>query len=156
MLKTKDCLILLLYLVATQWNRNYREGESGFRKPYRGYQHPDEIDWSRFGPDRPGKERGVKSRNDSFIFNWLKSIQESTKNYFILVIYRISIIWLVWRFCPDNRNRGVVLGNYWLRVWLNNSSKFLWSRLTWNIGNFILPWSSTHSGELTHNCSLWF
>ena len=53
------------YLVSTQWNRNYREGESGFRKPYRGYQHPDEIDWSRYGPDRPGKVRGVKSGNDS-------------------------------------------------------------------------------------------
>lgn len=46
-------------LVATHWNRNYREGESGFRKPYRGYQHPDEIDWSRYGPDRPGKATGT-------------------------------------------------------------------------------------------------
>ena len=53
--------------MTTHWNREFRGGESDFRPPYEGFQQPEEIDWARYGPDRPTK---VKTSDKlDFCFN---------------------------------------------------------------------------------------
>ena len=37
----------------TYWNKDYKSPKE--KIPYKGYQDPNEIDWSVYGPDRPGK-----------------------------------------------------------------------------------------------------
>ena len=49
-----------LFSVDTYWNKNYKKSEE-HSYPYRGYQDPNAIDWSVYGPDRPGKV--TKSKN---------------------------------------------------------------------------------------------
>ena len=44
-------------LLKTHWNQNAKSGNENRDVPYAGYQHPDEIDWSQYGPDRPGKKK---------------------------------------------------------------------------------------------------
>ena len=58
----------VISLVKTHWNRKFKT-DSDSRRPYRGYQLPEEIDWSRYGPDRPGKGRAVTARYPTFTFN---------------------------------------------------------------------------------------
>ena len=41
-------------LVKTYWNKKYKKEKKII--PYHGYQDPNEIDWSVYGPDRPGKK----------------------------------------------------------------------------------------------------
>ena len=38
----------------TYYDINYKKGSKD-NIPYHGYQDPNEIDWSVYGPDRPGK-----------------------------------------------------------------------------------------------------
>ena len=42
------------FTVKTYYNRNYKKNKNNI--PYYGYQDPNEIDWSVYGPDRPGKK----------------------------------------------------------------------------------------------------
>jgi len=42
-------------LVKTYWNKNYKKSQNDV--PYEGFQDPNEIDWSVYGPDRPGKKK---------------------------------------------------------------------------------------------------
>ena len=42
-------------VVKTHWNQDFKD--PNVEIPYAGYQHPDEIDWSQYGPDRPGKRK---------------------------------------------------------------------------------------------------
>ena len=45
-------------LLKTQWNKHYKSPPKNV--PYIGYQDPDEIDWSQYGPDRPTKRKKKK------------------------------------------------------------------------------------------------
>ena len=45
-------------VLKTKWNKNYKTSPKNV--PYRGYQDPEEIDWSQYGPDRPTKRKNKK------------------------------------------------------------------------------------------------
>jgi len=45
-------------VLETKWNKNYKSSPKNV--PYRGYQDPEEIDWSQYGPDRPTKRKNKK------------------------------------------------------------------------------------------------
>ena len=42
-----------IFSVETHYNPSYQKSYS--KAPYEGYQDPNKIDWSAYGPDRPGK-----------------------------------------------------------------------------------------------------
>ena len=44
----------VFFLVKTYYNKKYKKRNKN-HIPYQGYQDPNEIDWSVYGPDRPGK-----------------------------------------------------------------------------------------------------
>ena len=47
-------------ILKTKWNKNSKQKKKNV--PYKGYQHPDEIDWSQYGPDRPTKKKKKKKK----------------------------------------------------------------------------------------------
>ena len=49
-----SCKNLNVFLVKTYYNKKYKKRNKN-NIPYQGYQDPNEIDWSVYGPDRPGK-----------------------------------------------------------------------------------------------------
>ena len=69
--------------VKTYYNRKYKKRKKNI--PYHGYQDPNEIDWSVYGPDRPGKR---PTPDDESIFSSIASDTEliSVASFFGLLL----------------------------------------------------------------------
>ena len=102
-------------LVETHWNKEYEESQ--FEPPYRGYQHPDQIDWARYGPDRPGKARGE-------LFSVLFTL-----------------------FTPEVGTGRFLPVKFWVGGSVYPSDRLLRSAVAGIVGHFVLPGSSPHSGH---------
>ena len=99
----------------THWNKEYKESQ--FDPPYRGYQHPDQIDWARYGPDRPGKARGE-------------------------VFSVLSIL-----FTPEVGTGRMLPVKFWVGGSVDPSDRLLRSAVAGIVGHFVLPGSSPHPGH---------
>jgi hypothetical protein len=44
----------------TKWNKHSKTSQKNV--PYKEYQHPDEIDWSQYGPNRPTNTNKKKKK----------------------------------------------------------------------------------------------
>ena len=59
----------VFFLVKTYYNKKYKKRNKN-HIPYQGYQDPNEIDWSVYGPDRPGKR---PKPDEEFFFSSIAS-----------------------------------------------------------------------------------